>query len=61
MIPLIAHAIRAGVVVLAEIVGEVIARRRERRAELSPTCPACDDDPAERCPVCRRRASRVEA
>lgn len=64
MIP-IAPAVRVGLL-LVSLVGGPIVRAvdralRRKPAKLSPTCPACDDDPAERCAVCHRRQSRVEA
>lgn len=61
---MIAPALRIGLAVLSLVGGPIVRavdRALRKKPELAPTCPACDDDPADRCGVCGRRRSRVEA
>ena len=70
MIAPILGAVSAVATLAAEVLRAV--RRGGRRRDshkvphkdphkVAPFCPACDDDPAERCGVCGRRRSWVEA
>jgi hypothetical protein len=58
---LVLLGISLAVDLIREVPRAVRRGRERRRAEVAPFCPACDDDPAERCGVCGRRRSWVEA